>query len=101
MEEELREQEERWQLKMERERKNRILLAVEVAKLCLEDGLIELAIDSAILATAVEGQPQEWKPVAEAELLVAYSEAHFVLADSYSELVAEEEVELCFEDPLF
>lgn len=31
---------------MERERKNRVLLATEVAKLCLEDGLIEMAIDA-------------------------------------------------------
>lgn len=48
------------------------------------------------MATAAEPQPQDWKPQQEAELLVAYSESHFVLAESYSELVAEEEVELAF-----
>ena len=40
VEEEIKEQEQKWLTKMERERKNRVLLGTEVAKLCLEDGLI-------------------------------------------------------------
>lgn len=62
VEEEIKEQEQKWIVKMERERKNRVLLATEVAKLCLEDGLIEMAIDASLVATAAEPQPQDWKP---------------------------------------
>jgi hypothetical protein len=80
-------------LKIIRERKERVLVANEMAKLAYEEQLIDLAFDSATLATQ-----DEWDPIKDHDLIMAQSESHAILAKCYVEYLLEEEIEIGHKD---
>ena len=72
-----------------KERKQRVLIANEMAKLAFEENLIDLAFDAATLATK-----DEWDPIKDHDLIMAQSESHNILAKCYVEFLLEEEIEI-------
>jgi len=50
LEEEIKDAERKFHLKLIRDRKERVLIATEIAKLSFEEGLVELAYEGATLA---------------------------------------------------
>ena len=72
-----------------KERKQRVLIANEMAKLAFEENLIDLAFDAATLATK-----DEWDPIKDHDLIMAQSESHAILAKCYVEYLLEEEIEI-------
>ena len=65
----------RFHLDTIRARKERVLIASEIAKLALEEMLVDLAFNAASLAIA-----NEWDPQKNTDLIIAQSESHFILA---------------------
>jgi hypothetical protein len=60
-----------------------------MAKLALEENIVELAFDSATLAVK-----DAWDPIKDHDLIIAQSESHAVLAKCYVEFLLEEEIEI-------
>ena len=65
VEEEIQEEQRKFHLKNVRERKERVLIANEMAKLAFEEYLVDLAFDSATLATQ-----DVWDPVKDQDLIM-------------------------------
>ena len=93
VEEEIKEEERKFHLKMVKERKERILLATEVAKMCLEDTLIDEAMEAANMAIN-----SEWDPQKDLELVIAQGEAHLVLAKCMVEYLLEDDIDVGYRD---
>ncbi len=60
-----------------------------MSKLAFEEYLVDLAFDSATLATV-----DEWDSFKDHDLIMAQSEAHAILAKCYVEYLLEEEIEI-------
>ena len=75
--------------KLIKERKERVLIATEMAKLALEEYLVDLAFDSATLAVK-----DTWDPIKDHDLIIAQSESHNIIAKCYVEYLLEEEIEI-------
>lgn len=89
VEEEIAEQRKKHHLNNIKERKQRVLIANEMAKLAFEEYLVDLAFNSASLAVR-----DEWDPIKDVDLIIAQSESHAVLAKCYVEYLLEEEIEI-------
>ena len=89
VEEEIEEEKKKFNLKLIKERKERVLIATEMAKLALEEYLVDLAFDSATLAVK-----DSWDPIKDHDLIIAQSESHNIIAKCYVEYLLEEEVEI-------
>lgn len=89
VEEEINEEKKAHHLNNIKERKQRVLIASEMAKLAYEEMLIDLAFNSATLAVK-----DEWDPIKDVDLIMAQSEAHNVLAKCYVEFLLEEDIEI-------
>jgi hypothetical protein len=93
VEEEVKAAQRKFQLAAIRAKKERVLIATEIAKLAMEDNLVDIAHKAASLAIA-----EEWDPVKNTDLVIAQSECHFVLASCYVEKLLEEDIEIGFRD---
>ena len=89
VEEEIIEEKKQFHLNNIKERKQRVLIANEMAKLAFEEYLIELAFDAGTLAVK-----DEWDPIKDHDLIMAQSESHNILAKCYVEFLLEEEIEI-------
>jgi hypothetical protein len=89
VEEEILVEQKNFHLRNIKERKERVLIATEMAKLAFEEALVDLAFDSATLATT-----DEWDPIKDHDLIMAQSESHAILAKCYVEYLLEEEIEI-------
>ena len=76
-----------------RARKDRVLIATEIAKLAMEENLVEIAFKAASIAVK-----DEWDPIKNSDLVISQSESHYVLASCYVENLLEEEIEIGFKD---
>ena len=93
VEEEVKAAQRKFQLAAIRAKKERVLIATEIAKLAMEDNLVDIAHKAASLAIA-----EEWDAVKNTDLVIAQSECHFVLASCYVEKLLEEDIEIGFRD---
>ena len=93
VEEEIKAASRKFYLASVRAKKERVLIACEIAKLAMEDNLVEIAHKAASLAIA-----DEWDPVKNTDLVIAQSECHLVLSSCYVENLLEEEIEVGFRD---
>ena len=93
VEEEIEEEKKKFHINNIKERKQRVLIANEMAKVAYEENLIELAFDAATLAVK-----DEWDPIKDQDLIMAQSESHAILAKCYVEFLLEEEVEIGHKD---
>jgi hypothetical protein len=93
VEEEIVEEKRVFHLNNIKERKQRVLIATEMAKLAFEETLIDLAFDAATLAVK-----NEWDPVKDHDLIMAQSESHNILAKCYVEYLLDEEIEIGHKD---
>jgi hypothetical protein len=66
VEEEIEEEKKKFHLKIIKERKERVLIANEMAKLALEENIVELAFDAATLAVK-----DAWDPIKDHDLIIA------------------------------
>lgn len=89
VEEEIVEEKKVFHLKNIKERKQRVLIATEMAKLAFEENLVDLAFDAGTLAVK-----DEWDPIKDHDLIMAQSESHTILAKCYVEYLLEEEIEI-------
>ena len=93
VEEEIKTAQRKFHLASVRARKERVLIASEIAKLAMEENLVEIAYKAAIMAVA-----DEWDSQKNADLVITQSECHFVLASCYVENLLEEDIEIGFKD---
>ena len=93
VEEEIAEEKRAFHLRTVKERKQRVLIACEIAKLAFEENLLDLAMES-----AGECVKADWDPHREQDLVIAQSESHYILAQSYVEKLLEEEIEIGFKE---
>lgn len=93
VEEEIKQASKKFHVSKIRSRKERILIATEIAKLALEEMLIDLAFNAATLATT-----HEWEALKNTDLTIAQSESHFILAECYVEYLLEEDIEIGYKD---
>jgi hypothetical protein len=93
VEEEIKAAQRKFHLAGVRAKKERVLIAAEIAKLAIEDMLVDIAHKAATLAIA-----EEWDPVKNTDLVIAQSECHFVLASCYVEKLLEDDIEIGFRD---
>lgn len=70
-----------------------MLLASEISKLAMEENLVDVAFKAASLAVA-----EEWDAQKNADLVIAQSEAHFILAACYVENLLQDDIEIGFRD---
>lgn len=66
VDEEIEEEQKKFHLNIIKERKERVLIANEMAKLALEEDLVELAFDAATLAVK-----DAWDPIKDHDLIIA------------------------------
>jgi len=83
----------KFKLKNVRERKQRVLITSEIAKLAMEEMLIDLAFDSASMSIK-----ENWDAIKDADLVIAQSQAHNILAQCQVEYLLEEEIEIGHKD---
>lgn len=93
VEEEIKAAQRKFYLASVRAKKERVLIAAEIAKLAIEENLVDIAHKAASLAIA-----EEWDPVKNIDLVIAQSESHFVLASCYVENLLEEDIEIGYRD---
>lgn len=70
-----------------------MLISFEIAKLALEEMLVDLAFEAGTLAVA-----NDWDPQKNTDLIIAQSESHFILAKCYVEYLLEEDIEIGFKE---
>ena len=83
----------KFKLKTVRERKQRVLICTEIAKLAMEEQLMDLAYEAAKMAV-----DSTWDANKDADLVIAQSQAHNLLAQCYVEFLLEEEIEIGHKD---
>ena len=66
VEEEIEEEKKKFHLKVIKERKERVLIANEMAKLALEENIVDLAFEAATLAVK-----DAWDPIKDHDLIIA------------------------------
>ena len=93
VEEEIKAAQRKFHLASVRARKERVLIAAEIAKLAMEENLIDIAFKAASLAIA-----DEWDSQKNADLVIAQSESHYVLASCYVEKLLEEDIEIGYKE---
>ena len=93
VEEEIKVASRKFHLAKVRARKERVLIAAEIARLALEENLVELAFEAATLAVA-----NDWDAQKNSDLIIAQSESHFVLAACYVEYLLEEDIEIGYKE---
>lgn len=89
VEEEIQEEKKKFHLKLIKERKERVIIANEMAMLAFEEDLIDLAFSSGTLAVK-----DQWDPIKDHDLIIAQSESHNIIAQCYVEFLLEEEIEI-------
>ena len=89
VEEEIKEAEHKFTLKLIQERKERVLIAAEISRLALEENMIDAAYDSSTLCVK-----EEWDPIKDLELVIAQSQAHIDLAKVNVEFLLDEDIEI-------
>ena len=72
-----------------RERKERVLISAEISTLALDEGLFDMAFESATLCVA-----QEWDAAKDMDLVIAQSQANITLAKAYGEYLLDEDIEI-------
>lgn len=70
-------------------RKQRVLISSEIAKLAFEELLVDLAYEAANLAVK-----DTWDPIKNIDLIIAQSEAHLLIAKCYVEYLLEDDIEI-------
>jgi hypothetical protein len=93
IEEEIKAAQRKFHLATVRARKERVLIASEIAKLAIEENLVEIAFKAGTLAVQ-----DDWDAQKNTDLVIAQSEAHFILACCHVENLLEEEVEIGFKE---
>lgn len=93
VEEEIKAAQRKFHLAAVRARKERVLIATEIAKLALEENLLDIAFKAATLSLA-----EDWDPVKNADLVIAQSESHLILSQCYVENLLEEEIEIGYKE---
>lgn len=83
----------KFKLKTVRERKQRVLICTEIAKLAMEEMLTDLAFEAAKMAV-----DSTWDANKDTDLVIAQSQAHNILAQCYVEFLLEEEIEIGHKD---
>lgn len=89
VEEEIKEQERTFHLKLVRERKERVLIACEISKLALEENLVEISFQSGTLCIK-----DAWDAQKDLDLVIAQSEAQINLARVHVEFLLDDEIEI-------
>ena len=89
VEEEIQAAQKKFHLRTVRERKERVLICAEIAKLALEENIIDLCFDAATLCVQ-----EKWDPLKDSDLVIAQSGAHIALAKCYVEYLLEEDIEI-------
>jgi hypothetical protein len=92
-EEQKAEEHEKFIKNLHKEKKQRMLLASEIAEIAFNNNLIEIAFEAGKLSVKTE-----WDPRKDADLVIAQCKSHYVIAQSYVEMLLEEEVEIGFND---
>lgn len=80
-------------LKQTREKKQRVLIAAEIAKLALEEMIVDLAFKAAKLAIE-----SSWDHQKDSDLVIAQSDSHIIMAKCYVEYLLEEDIEIGCKD---
>ena len=93
VDEEIKAAQRKFHLSNVRSRKERVLIACEVAKLAMEENLVDIAFKAATLAIS-----DDWDAQKNADLVIAQSECHFILAQCYVENLLEDEIEIGFKE---
>ena len=89
VEEEIVTAQKKFHLNLIKERKERVLIAAEISKLALDEGLTEIAYDAATFCVK-----EEWDAQKNSDLIIAQSQAHIDLANVQVEFLLEEEIEI-------
>ena len=75
IEEEIKVAQKKFHLQNVRERKERVLVAAEIARLALEENIVELAFEAATLAVS-----SDWDVQKNTDIIIAQSGSHIILA---------------------
>jgi hypothetical protein len=93
VEEEVKAAQRKFHLTAVRARKERVLIASEIAKLALEEDLFDIAFKAATLAVA-----DEWDAQKNTDLVIAQGEAHFILTECYVQELLTDDIEIGFKE---